>query len=184
MQRGIVGKLAIGAQPYPLAVGGLAVAGEWVVVDVAQVDGPRSVVPLAHAVFVRGHAGLEVGQRFRGRNIGGHRHLVVEPRLGDLKAGLQVEDCPAMLNGHHTTGGETLAVADAVDLVQDRQAGVAGPEKVGVQRVHMAIGFHCACGSNEGLAGDLAAEHALAVLVGRDSTEEVHLDRFQIEQVH
>ena len=61
--------------------------------------------------------------------------LVLEALLGHLEAGLQVEDGLAVLDGDHTSGGEGAAVADAVDLVEDRHVRVAGAEEVGVQRV-------------------------------------------------
>jgi len=38
------------------------------------------------------------------------------------------------------------------------------------------------CGGNEGLTGDLSAEDALAVLVGRTAAKEVHFDGLQVEQ--
>ena len=37
-------------------------------------------------------------------------------------------------------------------------------------------------GGDEGLTGDLATEDPLTVLVGRPATEQVHLDRFEIEE--
>ena len=76
-----------------------------------------------------------------------------------------------------------LAVADAVHLVEDRHGRVAGAQEVRVQRVHVAARLHRASGGDERLAGHLAAEHALAVLVGGDAAEDVHLDGFEIEQV-
>ena len=39
-------------------------------------------------------------------------------------------------------------------------------------------------GGHEGLRGDLAAEHPLAVLVGTDASEDVHLDGLEIEELH
>ena len=51
-------------------------------------------------------------------------------------SGLQVEDRLAVLDGDDAAGGERLAVADAVDLVEDRHGRVARAQEVGVQRVH------------------------------------------------
>src|SRR5690606_5374568 len=81
-------------------------------------------------------------------------------------------------------GGERAAVADAVDLVEHRALGVAGPEEVGVQRVDVALGVDRAGRGDERLAGHLAAEDALAVLVRRDAAEDVDLDRLEVEQLH
>ena len=120
----------------------------------------------------------------RRRHVERHGRLVVGPGLVDVEAGLQVEDGPAVLDGHHAAGGEALAVADAVDLVEDGHGGVAGPQEVGVQRVHVAADLDRSSGGHERLAGHLAAEHTLAVLVGGHAAEDVHLDRFEVEQVH
>ena len=52
-----------------------------------------------------------------------------------------------------------------------------------MQRVHQSIGLvEGAGGGDERLTGDLAAEHALAVLVGRAAAEQVDLDPLEIEQ--
>jgi hypothetical protein len=108
---------------------------------------------------------------------------MVGTRFGDVEAGLQVEDRLAMLDRHHASCGEALAVADAVDLVQDRGGGVAWSEEVRVERVHETIRFVDRAGRrHERLAGDLAAEHSLPVLVGRAPTEDVHLDHLEVEQ--
>ena len=61
---------------------------------------------------------------------------------------------------------------------------VARAQEVGVQRVHLpARVVDRAGGGDQRLAGDLAAEHPLAVLVGRAAAEEVDLDGFEIEQL-
>ena len=121
---------------------------------------------VAHRLGVGRHAGREVGQRLGVGHLG-HRRLVLEALLGHLEARLQVEDGLAVLDGHHAAGGERAAVADAVDLVEDRHGGVTGPQEVGVERVHRPARLHRAGGGHEGLARHLAAEHPLAVLVGR-----------------
>ena len=82
-----------------------------------------------------------------------------------LEARLQVEDGPTVLDGHDSAGGERAAVADAVDLVEDRHRGIAGAQEVGVQRVHGAARLDRPGRRDEGLAGHLAAEHALALLI-------------------
>ena len=133
MQGGVVGQRAIGAHPDLLIVGGLAVATERVAAHVAQIDRSRPVVPLAHALLVRCHARLEVGQRVGSGHVEWHRQLVVGPGLGHVEAGLQVEDGAPVLNGDDATGGEAAPVADAIDLVEDGHGGVARPQEVRVQ---------------------------------------------------
>ena len=110
------------------------------------------------------------------------RHLVVEALLGDVERGRQVEDGLPVLDGHDPAGGERAPVADAVDLVEDRHGGVAGAQEVGVQRVHRPVVVDGAGGGDEGLAGHLAAEHPLALLVGADAPEDVDLDGLEVEQ--
>ena len=96
---------------------------------------------------------------------------------GRLKIGL------AVLDGHHPAGGEALAVADAVDLVEDRDGRVAGAQEVGVERVDgSARVVDRPGGRHQRLAGDLAAEHPLPVLVGRHAAEDVDLDGLEVEQ--
>lgn len=67
---------------------------------------------------MRLHAGLEVSERVCRRNVG-HRSLIVEAFLGGMEAGLEVEDRLSVLDGHDSTGRETLAVSDPVDVVED-----------------------------------------------------------------
>ena len=97
----------------------------------------------------------------------GHRQLVVRARFVVVEAGLEVEDRPTVLDRHDTAGREAAAVADAIDLVQDRQGRVARAQEVGVERMHQAgVLVDRAGRSDERLPGHLATEHALAVLVG------------------
>ena len=52
-----------------------------------------------------------------------------------------------------------------------------------MDRVHQSAGLlDRPGGGDEGLTGDLATEDPLTVLVGRPATEQVHLDRFEIEE--
>jgi hypothetical protein len=102
-----------------------------------------------------------------------------------VEARLQVEDGSPVLDRDDPSGREAPTVADPVDLVQDRHRGVARSQEVGVQRVDEAPPFvDGASGGDERLAGHLAAEDALAVLVRRAATEDVDLDRLEIEQRH
>ena len=123
MQGGVVEQVAVGTQPHLLTFGANAAAGERIDVHVAQVDRPRAVEDLAQLCLQRRHPLLEVGKglgRGHFQRAGG---LVVEACLGHVEAGLQVEDRPPVLDRHHTAGGEALAVADAVDVVEDRLGG-------------------------------------------------------------
>ncbi len=102
--------------------------------------------------------------------------FVVETRL-------QVEDRFAVLDRDDATRREAPTVADPVHLVQDRPLRIAGPQEVGVQRVDVATGLvDRSARRDERLTGDLAAEHANTILVGRSAPEDVDLDHFEVEQ--
>ena len=53
--------------------------------------------------------------------------------LGIVEGCSHAENRFASLNGHDTSGGETLAVSDSVDVIQDGNGGIARAEKVGVE---------------------------------------------------
>ena len=58
---------------------------------------------------------------------------MIETRFGVVERCLQVEDRFAVLDGNDTAGGEAPTVANAVDLVEDGNRRITGPEEVGVQ---------------------------------------------------
>ena len=90
----------------------------------------------------------------------GHRVLVLRARLGDVERRRQVEDRLAVLDRDHTPRREAAAVADAVDVVDDRHPRVARPQEVGVQRVHVAV-VDGPSRRDQRLPRDLPAEHPL-----------------------
>ena len=112
----------------------------------------------------------------------GHGDLVLEALLEVVEGGREVEDGPPVLHGDDTPGGEGAAVADPVDLVEDGHGRVARPQEVRVQRVHPSV-LDRAAGGHERLPGHLAAEHALALLVGLDTPEDVDLNGLEVQQV-
>jgi hypothetical protein len=93
-----------------------------------------------------------------------------------------MEDRLPVLDGRHAPRGERPPVTDAVHLVDDRRGGVAGAEEVRVQRVG-AASLDRPAGGDERLARDLAAEDALAALVGAPAAEQVHLELLEVEDV-
>ena len=88
----------------------------------------------------------------------------------------------AVLARGDAPGGEALAVADAVDVVDDRNLGVARQQEIGVHGVRLPAldGAHR---GDQRLADDLAAEHALPAGLRRAAAEQVHLERFEIENI-
>ncbi len=121
------------------------------------------------------------GQGVGGGDAGRHRHLVLDALRGDVERRRQVEDDLAVLDGDDAARGERPPVADAVDVVEDGRAGVAGAEEVRVQRMHDAALDGAAC-RNQRLAGDLSAEDVLATLTRALAAKDVLLDGFEVEQ--
>ena len=93
----------------------------------------------------------------------------------DLERGGQVEDLRPVLDGRHPAGGERLAVAGAIDLIEDRHGRIARTNEIAVQRVADTL-LDRAIGRQQRLADDQAAEDARPLLVRRQAAEQVHLD--------
>ena len=151
------------------------------VVDVAQVERAReSLIPRGHLV----EAHVPVGQRREivGQWHVGHRRLVVDAALGQLERRRQREDRLAVLNGRDPAGRERPAVAQPVDLVDDRHRGIAGADEVRVQGMDGAVRVDRASGGDQSLPGDLAAEHPLQRHPRAYAAEDVLLDRLEVEQ--
>ena len=87
-----------------------------------------------------------------------------------------------MLDPDDATGDEGPAVAYAVDFVEDRNRRITRTQEVGVQRVHEELGVDRSRRGDERLAGDLPAEHPLALDVGAPAPEDVLLDLLQVEE--
>ena len=177
----VVGELAV--RPDPQALIGLShltgVPRE--VADVALVDGVGPVEPLLQLVLP-GLEALEEGGQGLGLGHVGHGDLVLQALLEVVEGGRQVEDRPPVLHGDDTPGREGASVSDPVDLVEDRHLRVTGSEEIGVQRMHPPV-LDGAARRHERLCGHLAAEDALAFLVGLDAPEDVHLNGLEVKQV-
>ncbi len=182
VQQRIVGQCAV--RPDPQALLGVPwfrrAPGE--LADVALVDRVWALEPVGQFRVPIGLQSLVERRQALGLGHIGHGELVLQARVLVLEGGLEIEDGPPVLDGDHAARGERAPVADPVHLVEDGHGRVAGPEEVGVQRVHLAV-FDGAPGGHERLAGHLAAEDALAVLVGLDATEDIDLDRLEVQQV-
>src|SRR5207245_4180763 len=100
---------------------------------------------------------------------------VLEPLLVQLERRRQREDRLAVLDREDAAGGEGPAVTHALGLVDDRYAGVAGADEVGVQGVDGAVARHGADGGDEGLPRHLAAEHPGGPFRRADPAEPVDL---------
>ena len=87
------------------------------------------------------------------------------------------------LNRDHPARREALAVADAIDLVEDRHPRIAGAQEIGVQGVHQAIGGDRAPGRDERLTRDLATEDADPALLRASAPEDVHVEFLEVEDL-
>ena len=123
----------------------------------------------------------ELGTLLRRRRVG-HRVLVLEPLLRHLERRRHVEDRPVVLAGDDAPGAERPAVAGRLGVVEDRDGRVAGPQEVGVQRVHDPVGVDRAGRGDQGLAGDLPAEDPLQGRLRLAPAEDPVPDRLEVEQ--
>ena len=73
-----------------------------------------------------------------------------------------------------------MAVAAAIDLIDDRPIEVAAPQKIGVQRVHLEA-FDGLVGRHEGLPENLTAVDLRAADVATLAAEEVDLETLEVE---
>ena len=90
------------------------------------------------------------------------------------------EDRVAVLDRSDPAGRIALAVAQPLDLVDDRNLGVAGQDEVAMQRMRQPP-FDGAARRHHGLSDHLAAEHPLPTRLRAAAAKQVHLDRLQIE---
>src|SRR5690242_2917576 len=98
----------------------------------------------------------------------------------------QVEDDLAVLDRRDAPGGKRPAVANSLDLVENRDPGIARANEIGMKGMDPTPRPGSVVdgppGGHEGLARDLPPEHALALLVGAHATEDVDLDGLEIEE--
>ena len=134
----VVGQPAVDADPQLGAGRARRVVGEAVrgVAEVANVERRPLLGALSRRPRPRPD---EVGERRcrpRGRATSGIASWCSKPSSARWKLAVMEVDRPAVLTGHDPTGGERAPVADPLHVVDDRHRGVAGPQEVGVQRVH------------------------------------------------
>ncbi len=78
--------------------------------------------------------------------------------------------------------GEAPAVAHAIDVINNRNLGVAGQQKVGVQGMGRPV-LDGTDRRNQGLSDHLATEHALPADLRRAAAEQVLFQRLEIENI-
>src|SRR5581483_11131808 len=107
--------------------------------------------------------------------------LVVEPFFVAVERHQHGKDRVTVLARGDVAGGEALAVADAVDVVDDRNFRIARQQEIGVHGMRRPAGIDGAHGGDQRLADDLAAEHALPARLRRAAAEQVEIEFFEIE---
>lgn len=93
------------------------------------------------------------------------------------------KDRMPVLAGGDAAGGEALAVANAVDVVDQRHLRVAGQDEIGVHRMRRAARIDGSHGSHQRLPDHLTPVDALPARLRRAAPEQVHLERLEIEDV-
>jgi len=138
--------------------------------------------------FIRKRAGpssSSIARRGSGQASGagasGRRQGVVEARLLLVERGHHDENRLALLAGDNPTGGEAAAVAEPLDLEQDRLVGIAAEEEIGVQRVRVAARDR-ALGGDQRLRQHLPAEHPPPAAAGRMADATIVARRRKVEQ--
>src|SRR5208282_3319627 len=149
---------------------------------------PLAFVVAAHGIgHERQNPFLDLGfgrQRLRLRHIG-HLELMRESFLRDVERHRHGEDRAAVLDRDHAPRGEALAVADAVDLIDNGHFGIAAEQEIGVQRMRRP-GRHVldrAAGRDQRLADDLPAEHPLPARLRRAAAKKIQFERLEIEDL-
>ena len=102
------------------------------VTDVADVEHPPFALPEPRSAdpTPRDSTSPSVGTVLRRGNVFGHRVEVLEALLDLVEGARQVEDHLAALPGDHPPGGERAAVANRLDVVDDRDVGPARAQEV------------------------------------------------------
>ena len=151
--------------------------------DEPLIDGVLALKPFVNLLTVtRGLYAFEQRRdRFRLLNFRSDS-LMVETIFFSVKTCLHVVDRSTVLNGDHASSREALAIANAVNFIENGHLGIAGAQKVGVERVHSTL-VDGPSGGHEGLRGNLATEYPLAFFVGLGTTKDVDFNSFEVEEV-
>src|SRR5690349_984908 len=87
----------------------------------------------------------------------------------------------AVLTRRDATRRKAFAVTDAVDVINNWNFWIAGQQEIGVHRVRRTAGVDGAYRRDESLANHLAAKDPLPADLRRAATEQIHFERFEVE---
>src|SRR5262245_24126676 len=93
------------------------------------------------------------------------------------------EDGVTVLDRHDPSRGKAAAVPNAVDFVDDGHLGVAGQQKITMERMRRPLRnlVDRAASGNQRLANHLAAKNALPADLRRTASKQIYLYRFKIK---
>ena len=88
-----------------------------------------------------------------------------------------------MLACGDATRRETLAVADAIDVIDDWNFWIARQQEVRMHRVRRAAGIDSTDRRDESLPDHLTTKDPLPADLRRAAAEQVHFERFEVEDI-
>ena len=88
-----------------------------------------------------------------------------------------------MLARGDATRRETLAVADAIDVIDDWNFWIARQQEVRMHRVRRAAGIDSADRRDESLPDNLTTKDPLPADLRQAAEEQVHFERFEVEDI-
>ena len=182
----IVGHLAVGLEPD--VAQGLVHIGTYGVDQGhrADLDGllAQDLVPQSRRdLLLVGTHQLQLAlELLGGQDPRRHGNLVLETLGLHLEGGIEVEDGLAALDGLDPAGGDGLAVADVLHVIDDGAIGIAGTQEIGVETVHLAIAGHRLLGGRQGLPHHLPAKHGPQAEILALAPKQALLDFFERQQ--
>ena len=142
---------------------------------------PVALDALRHGFAELSHQSLLAKQRIGQRYVAWHRNLMLQALIITLEGCFEGKDRLPVLNGDDPPRGKRSAIPDPVDLVDDRQFGIARPHEIAMKRMNKAIGLDSALSGDERLGNGLAAKYALPAFLGAATTEQVVFQPFEVK---
>src|SRR5262249_11839089 len=93
------------------------------------------------------------------------------------------EDLCSVLDRSHAPAAEAVAIAAAIDEIDDRRVEVAPLQEVGVQRMHYPLLSDGRVRSAQRLTEHLAAEYLRGTDIAARAAEQVVLESLELEQI-
>src|SRR5690606_7601225 len=103
--------------------------------------------------------------------------------LVQLEGSGKREDGMAVLDADDPSRRKAGAVADAVDLVDDRHGRIARQHEIAMQRVHIAFFRHSPLGRDQSLSDHLSAEDPLPSDLRAQAAIKVVFELFEVKYV-